>query len=149
METECRILSIGGCASLALHDLQCEMDQLKRNVCRNRRAQFAGHQEIRKHHQKRFACDICIEKFTQKKSLHRHMERQHFGGNYPNNEKKCAKCRLTFKVNDNLIQHLQVHKKKNAKKKMKSFICNYCGFRFMRKWNLQRHFIACAKKPQQ
>lgn len=61
--------------------------------------------------EKKYSCDMCGKKFTEKRSIKRHFQRFHM-----NNEYDCNLCPKSFKTQDNLRQHQKIHYSTKKKK---------------------------------
>ena len=87
------------------------------------------------HEQKKYACDICDRKFTQKTPLNTHMKRIHFQeANY-----NCSKCeRPPFVTSEALKRHEKIHER-NGEKTHK---CDQCDFKGYDKIQVQKHKVS-------
>ena len=88
----------------------------------------------------RHECDVCGRKFTEKRSLKRHINAIHGDGDVQTFE--CSVCSKVFNVKGNLTQHLStVH----GVGDVKTFECDVCSKIFNRKSSLTLH-LRCVHK---
>ena len=114
------------------------------DICLNR---FSRKDHLAKHvsavHEKirPFECGTCSQRFSQKHHLRAHMLARHEDDKTAAKAFACQLCAKRFTRNDHLERHIEsVHEKR------KQFECQVCAHQFARKHHLSKHILAVHAK---
>jgi len=94
--------------------------------------------------QKPYQCETCLNRFTDKRSLQRHIGNIH-GDNYQ--KPTCSICQEAFTQKSDLEKRMATHHKINTIKR-KRCTCQICDESFSFKNDLQNHVETCHQIPK-
>ena len=104
-----------------------------------------------------FICDTCGKTFKTKQSMKQHIRNCHEA------DKECEECNKNFTGKRKWLNHKHVHQNikctvcnlqlpKNSRSthkcKSKEYLCSTCGFKALRKFNLNKHIETHSREPK-